>query len=262
MPSAEVRDGIYAEKEADISNPLQGDTDRFDAESEENKMAEFEVLIENKYKNEFSEKVHKILAKRLKEVKNLKEMADKNAAIAKLVMEKFNVKDGDTEKLERMIDEAMNNAENKDNSKYTDLLKRLVRENSLLKQDREQRMRDMRAKSASERLKSQAKETAKAYPEFDFKKEIKNPEFVRLIRAGVSVKNAYEVVNMENILDNNSKATEKNILDTIRFKGQRPVENGSENGGGILLSNNISKLSKKQRAELAKRAAAGEKIEF
>ncbi len=262
LPSAEVRDGIDAENMAEVSKPPQGDINRFDAGSEEIKTAEFEALIGGEYKNEFSEKVRKILNRRLKEVKELKENADRNAEIAQLVMRKFNVHDGDVEKLERMIDKTMNQSMGKENMKHTELLKRLIRENSLLKQDREARLRDMRAKSVSEKVKAQAEEAAQAYPDFDFRKELRNPEFCRLLRAGVSVKNAYEVVNIDGILDSNSRETEKQVLDSIRYKGNRPVENGSETNGGILLSNNISKLNRKQRAELAKRAAAGEKIEF
>lgn len=260
--SAEAGDGIYAETQAEVSNPQQGDTDSFDAGSNKEKTAEFEKLIEGKYKTQFAERVRKILSRRLKEVKELKEKADKNAEIAQLVMGKFNVNDGDTEKLERVIDEIMNRASNNDNMRNTELLKRLIKENSLLKQDRETRMRDMRMKSFSDNFKSQVEETVKAYPEFDLRSEIIKPEFSRLVKAGVSVKNAYEVLNIEKILEGKSKETEKRILDTIRYKGQRPVENGSENGGGILLSGGISKLNKKQRAELAKRAASGEKIEF
>lgn len=262
MLSAEAGDCIYAENKAEVSEPPQGDTNSFDAGSEENRAAEFEELIGGKYKNEFSEKVRKILSRRLKEVKELKENADKNAQIAQLVMKKFNLEDADVETLERMMDEAMSQTTGKNSINYAELLKRLIRENSLLKQDREARLRDMRAKTASEKVKVQAEETAKAYPDFDLRKELKNPEFCRLLKAGVSIKNAYEVVNIDGILDSKSKETERQVLDSIRYKGNRPVENGSETNGGILLSSNISKLNKKQRAELAKRAAAGEKIEF
>ena len=262
MLSAEAGDGIYAENQAEVSNPQPGDTNSFDAESDKEKATEFEKLIEGKYKQQFAERVRKILSRRLKEVKELKEKADKNAEIAQLVMGKFNVNDGDTEKLERVIDEIMNRASEKENTANTELLKRLIRENSFLKQERETKLRDMRMKAFSENLKSQVEEAVKAYPGFDLKNEIRKPEFSRLVKAGVSVKNAYEVLNIEKILDGKSKETEKRILDTIRYKGNRPVENGSENGGGILLSGGISKLNKKQRAELAKRAAAGEKIEF
>lgn len=141
-----------------------------------------------------------------------------------------------------------------------ELLKRLIMENSFLKKRRGDELQLMKLRSKAQKLREQAAETRSIYPEFDFEREIKNPEFVRLLKIGVSVKNAYEVVNIDAILENNTKKAEKKVVDSIRLKGNRPVENGSEGAAGILLSGNASKLSRKERAELAKRAARGEKI--
>lgn len=240
LPSAEAKEGIYAEN-ADISNPQSGDTNSFDAGSEETKMAEFEALIKGKYKKQFSEKVQSIIRRRLKEVKNLDNTAKKEIN-------------------EKVDNENMKNSNAEE--KYAGIIKRLMVENSFLKKDRESRLRDAGKSALSERLRTQAEEAKAAYPEFDIAKELENPEFGRLIRSGVSVKNAYEVMNIDRIMEDKVKDTEKKVLETIRLKGSRPVENGSETGGGILLSNNISKLGKKERAELARRAARGEKIEF
>ena len=59
-----------------------------------------------------------------------------------------------------------------------------------------------------------------------------------------------------------AKNAEKKVVDSIRVKANRPTENGSEGGSGILLSGNASKLTKKERADLARRAAKGERITF
>ena len=143
-----------------------------------------------------------------------------------------------------------------------EILRRIILENNFLKKRRENELQLMKLRSEAQKLREQAAETKETYPEFDFEKEIKNPEFMRLLKIGVGVKNAYEVVNIDAILEKNTKATEKKVVDSIRLKGNRPVENGSEGAAGILLSGNASKLSRKERAELAKRAARGEKISF
>ncbi len=239
-PSAEAREGINAEN-ADISNPQSGENKSFDAESENEKAAEFQALIEGKYKKQFSEKVQSIIRRRLKEVKKLNSTEKEN-------------------KTPERMEDAMNSVA--ENSKHTELIKRLIRENSLLKKDRDDRLRDMKKQTFSEKIKTQTEEAKEAYPEFDLASEVKNPEFCRLVRAGVSVKNAYEVINIDSIMEAKKIDTEKKVLDSIRLKGSRPIENGSETGGGFLLSNNISRLGRKERAELAKRAARGEKIEF
>ncbi len=253
LSSAERKECIDADK----GKPNTGE-ERFDAESNK-KAAEFERLIKGEFKKEFSDKVKQIISRRLKEVKQLQEKANKNEQIAKMLMEKLNIENNDTDNIERMIDENMQKTQGVN---HTELLKRLIMENNLLKKEKEQRIRSTKAMSLAEKIKSQAAEAKAAYSDFDIKKELENPEFCRLIRLGVSVKNAYEVVNIDKILDANSKVAQKSTIDSIRQKNIRPVENGSELTGGILLSGGISKLTKKQRAELAKRAASGEKIEF
>ena len=223
--SAQAEDNIKAENTAEVSQPHTGDEESFDAGSTRNKDAEFQALIEGEYKEQFSKKMQKIISKRLREVKTLKEE---------------NIK---------------NNAENKES-----ILRRLILENNYLKKLHENEVKTMKLRSEAQKLREQAAETKKLYPEFDFEKELKNPEFTRLLRLGVGVKNAYEVSNIDSILESNTKAAEKKVVDSIRLKGNRPVENGSEGASGILLSGNASKLSKKERAELAKRAAKGERI--
>ena len=258
--SAQAGEGIDAENAA-VSASQSGEKEHLAAEGERSKDAEFDELIENEYKEQFSKKVQKIISKRLREVKNLKEEKDKNTLLVETLLKKFGIEDGDTEKLMKMIDEGMSKT-NPEDGKKVELIRRLVEENRVLKKRREEESRDMEVKSRAGELKRQAEETKKLYPEFSLEKEIKNPEFVRLLKVGVKVKDAYEVVNIDTIIDRNSKNAEKKVVDSIRVKANRPVENGSEGNSGILLSGNASKLTKKQRADLAKRAAKGEKISF
>jgi len=222
--SAQAEDNINAEKSAEVSTPQTGDKESFAAGSTSDKDKEFDALIENEYKEQFSKKVQKIISKRLREVKNLKEESVKNA------------------------------------DKKEEILRRLALENRLLKKRHEDEFQLMKLRSEAQKMREQAAETKEAYPDFDFEKEIKNPEFMRLLRLGVGVKNAYEVANIDAILEKNTQAAEKKVVDSIRLKGNRPVENGSEGASGILLSGNASKLSRKERAELARRAAKGERI--
>ncbi len=224
--SAQAGDSIDAETNATVSASQRGE-ESLDAEGKRDKDARFEALIENEYKEQFTKKVQKIISKRLKEVKSVKEE-----------------KDTITEE------------------KKVELIKRLVMENRALKQRFDEEKRTTEMKTRAGELKKQVEETKEVYPDFDFEEELKKPEFTRLIKAGVRVKDAYEVVNIDTIIDRNSKDAEKKVVDSIRAKANRPAENGSEGGSGILLSGNASKLTKKQRADLAKRAAKGEKISF
>lgn len=225
--SAQAEDNIKTEKCAEISQPQTGENKGFDAGSTRDKDSEFQALIEGEFKEQFSKKMQKIISKRLREVKDLKE--------------------------ESMKTDATNKEE---------ILKRLMLENSFLKKRREDELQIMKLRSEAQKLREEAAETKEIYPDFDFEKEVKNPEFLRLLKLGAGVKRAYEVSNIDRILENNTRSAEKKVVDSIRLKGNRPVENGSEGASGILLAGGASKLSRKERAELAKRAAKGEKISF
>lgn len=260
--SAQKGFSIDAEKEAAVSTPQTGEEESLAAGGTRDKDAEFSALIENEYKEQFSQKVQKILKGRLREVKAMKETSDKNAQLIASLMEKMGITDGDTDKLGKMIDERISVEKDSEKEKKDAVLKRLIAENALLKRGRDEDKRKMEVESRVNLLNEQAEEAKSAYEDFDLKKALENPEFIRLIKAGVSVKTAHEVVNLSAILDSNAKNAEKKVVSAIRAKSVRPVENGSDLSGGILISGNVSRLTKKQRAELAKRAAKGEKIEF
>ena len=91
--SAQAGDSIDAGKNATVSASHTGVKESLAAEGKRDKDAEFEALIEGEYKEQFTKKVQKIISKRLKEVKSVKEernplTEDKNVElIRRLVME-------------------------------------------------------------------------------------------------------------------------------------------------------------------------------
>ena len=59
-----------------------------------------------------------------------------------------------------------------------------------------------------------------------------------------------------------NKSAAQQVTDNVRARGARPAENGVSSGSGFLVKSDVSKLTKKDRAEIARRAAHGEKIVF
>ena len=55
---------------------------------------------------------------------------------------------------------------------------------------------------------------------------------------------------------------QKQVVDNIRSRGSRPAENGTVSRSGFTYKSDVSKLSKEDRAEIARRAARGETITF
>ena len=104
------------------------------------------------------------------------------------------------------------------------------------------------------------------YGSFDLGKEVQNPQFLSMLKAGVPVQHAYEVVHMDEIKAGIAKmqaqATEKQVVAGIRAKGARPQENGVSSQSAFTVKDDVSKLTKKDRAEAVRRALRGEHIEF
>ena len=117
----------------------------------------------------------------------------------------------------------------------------------------------------------EASEVKKAYPDFDLDKELLNPDFRGLIaqknpQYAISMKQAYELCHLndikESIKSEASQATEQNVVNNIRARGKRPVEGAVQGQGGVIVKDDVSKLTKKDRAEIAKRVLRGETITF
>ena len=55
------------------------------------------------------------------------------------------------------------------------------------------------------KLRKEIAETVNIYPDFNLEKELENEEFKRLLSTGVTVKNAYEVVHIDEVIQNDKR---------------------------------------------------------
>lgn len=98
------------------------------------------------------------------------------------------------------------------------------------------------------------------------KRESQDPRFLGMLKAGVPVQHAYEVIHMDaikaTVAQSAAQTAARQVTDNVRARGARPAENGVSSGSGFLVKSDVSKLTKKDRAEIARRAAHGEKIVF
>lgn len=105
---------------------------------------------------------------------------------------------------------------------------------------------------------SQAEQVRTLYPSFDLGREAQNRNFLALLRSGVPVRQAFEVLHMDEI----RAATERAVTANIKAKGSRPQENGAGAAAGFTVKDGVSRLTARDRAEYARRAARGEVITF
>lgn len=102
------------------------------------------------------------------------------------------------------------------------------------------------------------------YPGFSLEEALKEPDFARMVRAGVSMRRAYEAVHLPEILyDAMRRAAregESRAAEMIRQRGRRPAENGLSPTGGAPVKKSAQELTRKERQSLIKRLQRGEKV--
>lgn len=141
-------------------------------------------------------------------------------------------------------------------------LKGLRQENEKLRAETEQRR--VRNIQALEALIGQEEAIRRVYPAFDWRREMENTQFSRLIAAGVDGRTAYESVHREELLRRAmqyaSRRAGEQMARSIATGGRRVGENS---GQRVSVSRSDPKgLSAQDLSDIRQRVMSGEKIRF
>lgn len=237
----------------------------------EDKRQSFQELVNGEYKDVFTEETQRIIDRRFREAKNLEQQVGRNQPVIDMLMQRYKITDGDVSKLGLALEnddaywsEAADEA-GMDVAQYKQFQK-LQRENTALLDAQRRAQGQQAAQQQLQKWYGEAELVQSVYPDFDLAAESKNTQFVALLRSGVPVQHAYEVLHMEDIktgvAQNTAKATEKQVVDGIRAKGARPAENGTSYQSAFTVKDDPGKWSKQDRLEVARRVARGETIKL
>lgn len=268
-----VKYGIQeeAEGEADTFKGAQAPT----VETVDRKAA-FEQMIKGEYKEEYDARVREAISKRFKANDAVAERQKSLNPILEMLGNKYGIDASDIntmdlEKLSKAImdDDSYYEAEALEKGvsvKVLKDLKRMESENKQMKEAMENRQRQDQNRKAYEELVRQSDEVKQIYPGFDLRTEMNNPKFGRLIANGVDARTAYEVVHRDEIqpamAQYIAKKAEEKILNHIQSGAKRPAENGASSQSATVVKTDVTKLTKEDRAEIARRVQRGEKIRF
>lgn len=149
------------------------------------------------------------------------------------------------------------------------------KEHLKLQAERDAAVKAVDAVRAQERAKEQyglwfeeAKAVKERYPEFDLNEELKNPQFRSMLSANYSkefmpsMTQIYELIHRDDIMERQKANIQKNTIDNIKARGLRPDEAGSDSTGAIDYTLDASKMSREERANIARRVKAGESYSF
>lgn len=233
--------------------------------------AEFENLIKGDYKQEFDNRVKSILDRRFKDVQALNDYKTQSGEIIDLLATKYGVKNGDLKALTQAIqsDDTYFEDAAADEGLTVEQYKhklQLEKENQALKAAQANAERTKQAQQIYAGWMNEAEQLKQIYPNFSFDNEVRNPNFMKMLQSGVSLKAAFSAVHADEIIPQammqTAEAVKKNVTENIRAKGLRPQENGIAQQAGIIVKNDVTKLTAKDRAEIARRARMGENITF
>ncbi len=213
--------------------------DDYKIEETDQKRAEFESLIRGQYKREFEERVKKIIDKRFREMRFLKEQVEKMRPVIEAVSDKYGESDLET------------------------LVKRLKEEAPLSKMDERSKKAFLKAMM----WRREADEIQRENPEFNLKEELKNGAFIGLLKSGVDLKTAYRALHQDEILASAiryaAQRAHQKAMNDMRNRLSRPEENGAGGRGGSKVSPlSVLNMTRQEREEIEKRCARGEKVYF
>lgn len=235
------------------------------------KSAEFEKLIKGEYREEFEKRIKDNLKRRFKESSSLKQRASKSDEIINMLKIKYGITQDNMDEIASAIrnDDTYLKKEAQEKGIEPDTLQRLKEleyENESMKMQIERGLEERKMLSTVNNWINDARTLKEKYPDFDIETEAQNESFTRMLRAGVDLKTAYYASHHEDILSSMvKKASEEasvKITDSIRARGIRPNENGLSEKSTAIIKTDVSKLTPKERAEIAKRVMNGEEISF
>ena len=240
--------------------------------TKEARMAKFKEMVEGEYKDEFTSMFQESFNRRFKDVKEMENSLTAQKPILDMLMQRYKISDGDMSKLlsaveqddqywEEAAEEAGLTVE-----QYK-AMQKLERENEELKKVRQRQIGEQKAQEQLNAWYREADEVKKTYPSFDFRAEAQNRDFLDLLKKGINVRQAYELVHKDEIMEATAKSAAQaagaQMEARIKSKAARPSENGmSSQSAAVIKKDSVSALTRKDRANIAKLVQRGERITF
>ena len=254
-----------------LGSPAAEETTESQPDSKSLKRAEFEKLIKGDYKEFYEERIRDNLSRRFKENAVLKQRNEENSRIVEMLYDRYSIENGNVSALLNamesddayLAEEARKRGMSTEDYKYVRKLESENRRFHMLSSEYEAKQK---ANRAIENWYMQSRQVKEVYPDFNIFEESKNKSFVSLLKSGIDVKTAYEATHHNEIVARAASEAARNAeikaAEAIKQRAMRPAENGLSSQSSAIIKSDVSKLSPKERAEIARRASRGERITF
>ncbi len=236
-----------------------------------NRDQEWQKLINGDYREQFQKQVQGIIDKRFAKAKGLEEQNGRYAALMSKVAGRYGLDPGNLEAISQAIDNDQKFlAEQADKAGMTvEQYKKYnaaVQENEQYRRMNEAKQREAQIQQRVQGWQQEERALKGMYPNFSLDAELRNKEFVGLLQRGVTMKHAYEVVHMDDMMRGAMQyATTQAQAQTarnIQARGSRPTEGAASGGPAVVSKSDVNKLTKADREEIARQVARGKTITF
>lgn len=263
---------VYGKDPAgDEGSQVGSDEEEGGDDPEEDINAEFEELIKGKYKQQFDSRVHGILQNRFKNSQQADDVASQWQDATAMLAARYGIDGTNPAALKEAIekDDGFFSAQAEEQG----LTPEQYRENLRLRMDAQagrnmqQQMRlEAQKQQTFQRWEAEADQLQEAFPNFDLGSELENEDFFGGLNRGLSVREAFFLAHMDDILSGSNAAAQqsatKQAVDNFRQRAARPVENGSNHKPAIIRKTDPSKFTDEDIDEIVRRVRRGETISF
>ena len=244
-------DGAAGETEPKVSAKP---SDNIEEKKEANKL-DFDELVRGDYRQEYNKKVEEIIKNRLKDHYQLKKSLEDITEALNGLKDKLGIKAKDNKEIISQITERLGKADSTFNVKETNSSDEVRNEKNTLTNARGEVMK----------LLSNSEKAKEYYPQFDIKKELKDPEFRKILKfTGNDPKKAFEILHFDEIVSSiirdTAKLAQERMAGSIAAKASRPVEGAQSASSTVYINQDPKSLSKADRADIKRRVRRGEKI--
>lgn len=253
----------------DGAEDSQDGTDTDGQEDTPDLQAEFDELIRGQYADQFQNAVQGIMEQRFRNTENYQETISSYEQATAPLFALYGLKSGDIDGLRSAVE--------RDESLYSQradqegITAQQFRENLRLKMEaeqgrafKEQMEAEAQKRETFARWDREASELKLIVPNFDLNMELNNQEFLDALDRGNSVKDAFFIAHMSEILNGTQAETkvetQNRFVENFRARQARPAENAGSSTPAVTRKADPSKWTDEDMAEVERRVAAGERI--
>jgi len=232
---------------------------------------EYRELMSGKFKDLYAEETQRMINRRFADDTAMRNRMEQMQRAIDIVAQRYGVEDGNLDKVTNALlndDRALKEgaeAAGMTVEQYKEL-ERLKRDNKALQAQQQNVLSQQMRERQIQDVYRQSVELKQKFPGFDLETELQDRNFVDAINKGVPLEQWYKAKYFDMFVGEAANMAaaqaQKATVDNIRAKGMRPAENGASASSAFTVKDDVSKLTKKDRAEIARRVNKGESIRF